>query len=80
MTGGDVLTIPFIWQPASSNSEDGRSKMLSLTDAGVRIYLQIVPKVLEIEEKLLSDISEKQKAAFFDMIDKVKKNRDLHGL
>ncbi len=68
------------WLVASSNSDDGRSKMLSLTNAGVTTYLEIVPKVLEIENKLLANISEKQKKDFLDMIDKVKKNRNIHDL
>ncbi|MCO4839873.1 MAG: MarR family transcriptional regulator [Rhodobacteraceae bacterium] len=68
------------WLVASSNSEDGRSKMLSLTDKGVGTYLEIVPKVLAIEEKLLSNISEEQKNNFLDLIDKVKENRVSNGL
>jgi DNA-binding MarR family transcriptional regulator len=68
------------WLVASSNSEDGRSKMLALTDAGVTIYLEIVPKVLEVENKLLANISEAQKKSFLDMVQKVKENRSFHGL
>lgn len=66
------------WIEVTTNIDDGRSKLLSLSDVGKNLYLEIVPKVLEVERKLLSGISEAQKVQFIRIMEKIKKNKNQY--
>ena len=47
---------------ATSDPEDARRQRLNLSDTGWEIYDQIVPLALGVEEQLLADMSEDERA------------------
>ena len=60
---------------ASANQDDGRSKLLRLSNKGRRAHADIVLKVLEVEQKLLSGIEADEKRAFIDTMTKIIENK-----
>lgn len=53
---------------ATDDPDDARRQRLNLSEAGRKIYEQIVPLALGVEEKLLARMSEDERAALQDAI------------
>lgn len=53
---------------ATDDPDDARRQRLNLSEAGWKIYEQIVPLALGVEEKLLARMSEDERAALQDAI------------
>lgn len=53
---------------ATDDPDDARRQRLNLSEAGWKIYEQIVPLALRVEEKLLARMSEDERAALQDAI------------
>ena len=58
-----------------TNVEDGRSKLLTLSLKGETIYHEIVRDVLDVEQKLLSNIDDKEKQGFLKTMQKICDNK-----
>ena len=63
------------WIETCANTGDGRSKLVSLTDMGRSIYVQLIPKAMKVENKLLSGLSEEQKNQFINIMAKISASR-----
>lgn len=50
------------------NPGDKRSHLLSLTDSGLALYAQVVPKALALEKELLADFTKAQITDFVAML------------
>lgn len=55
----------------SSDSRDKRSRPLTLTQAGIRKYLEVVPHALALQERLLATLGAREAKAFADAMDKL---------
>lgn len=53
---------------ATGDPDDARRQRLNLSDEGWKIYEQIVPLALSVEEKLLEDMSEDERTALHNAI------------
>lgn len=53
---------------ATGDPDDARRQRLNLSDEGWKIYEQIVPLALGVEEKLLEDMSEDERTALHNAI------------
>lgn len=58
-----------------TNVDDGRSKLLVLSDKGLNTYNEIVEKVLDVERKLLSNIDAKEREMFLETMQKIRNNK-----
>ncbi len=63
------------WIDVYTNINDGRSKLLSLSEEGKTIYNTLVPKVLDVEKKLLNGITDQQKKQFIRTMERIRENR-----
>ena len=63
---------------AAENIGDGRSKLLNLSPKGAKLYRHLVPKVLDVESKLLEGISDAQQ--FLLTMTKIRNNKIKHSL
>lgn len=59
------------WLIERSHSRDGRSKVISLSAAGVKVYDDLVPKMLAVEEALLSPLSKQERSELRRLMAKV---------
>ena len=59
------------WVETRENLGDGRSKFVSLSEAGKEIYYKLIPHAHKVEEKLLGGISEEQKNEFINIMAKI---------
>ena len=62
------------WIEISANTADGRSKLISLSAAGRAIYFDLTPKALQIEDKLLKDVSEEELREFINTMSVISAN------
>lgn len=60
------------WLDERSHCSDGRSKVLSLSRAGTKVYDDLVPKMLAVEEVLLSPLSGKERKELRRLMAKVR--------
>jgi Transcriptional regulators len=58
------------------NNEDRRRQHLRLTKTGQDIYRQVVPISYDYEDRLLECFSERERASFDKLIDKLYKHAD----
>ncbi|GGB37159.1 hypothetical protein GCM10011316_06570 [Roseibium aquae] len=58
----------------ADHAQDGRSSLLFLSAAGRAAYRDIVPKVLAVEQKMLTGISEEEFRMFLSVMRKVRDN------
>jgi len=54
------------------NAQDGRSHLLELTSAGVRMHDEIMPLALEMERRLFSRFTPEEVAQFRHLLDRVR--------
>jgi DNA-binding MarR family transcriptional regulator len=65
------------WIARTANASDRREVPLSLTAAGCEIYEQLVPIVLDYQERLLGDLSESEREMLERLLDKLERQLDL---
>lgn len=64
------------WIIEAANRLDGRSKLLKLSASGKAVLLDLIPKVLAVEQQLLEGVDEEHKRIFLDTMLKIRKNRE----
>lgn len=55
----------------SNDSRDKRSRPLTLTQAGIDKYMQVVPHAIELQNRLLATLGAREAKAFADTMDKL---------
>jgi len=58
----------------SANSEDGRSQLLELSGEGRAVYDDLAPKLLAVERKMLSGLTEAEIAGFLAVAQRIRDN------
>ncbi len=58
----------------TDNAEDGRSSLLSLSQTGREVYLDLVPKILAAEKRMFAGMTNEDIAAFVAAMEKVRQN------
>lgn len=59
--------------------EDGRSKIIKLTEENIKRHKEIVKKLEEIEKIITSNIPEEKMAVFYEVLDLMTENMKLGG-
>ena len=65
------------WVARSANARDRREAPLHLTAAGREIYQQLVPTVLDYQERLLAALTESERHLFERLLAKLERQLDL---
>jgi DNA-binding MarR family transcriptional regulator len=65
------------WVARSANARDRREAPLSLTAAGCRVYEQLVPIVLDYQERLLGSLSAGERRTLERLLDKLERRLAL---
>jgi DNA-binding MarR family transcriptional regulator len=65
------------WIARSANARDRREAPLRLTADGRRVYAQLVPIVLDYQERLLGDLSDSERRTLARLLDKLERQLDL---
>ena len=63
------------WVTLTHNRQDGRSKLIQLSTSGKAILRDLMPKILEVEARLLDGLSENQIRQFQETLAKISVNR-----
>lgn len=58
----------------AENSEDFRSKQITLTEKGKKNYKEVIKEILKMEELIAKNISKQDVEKFFKVIDQIKEN------
>lgn len=64
------------WLVERTNQNDGRSKVLKLSQAGRALYHDLVPKMLEAEQELLSPLSPEEVGDLLRLMKKLRRCED----
>ena len=56
------------------DGDDRRRAVLRLTDAGLAVYADLVPRMYEVEAAVLEDLSADERATLIALMEKVRKN------
>ncbi len=62
------------WIKIETNNQDRRSKLLHLSQSGVKVYRTIVPKIQSAEKELLHGLSEDQIETLIVLMAKIRQN------
>lgn len=62
------------------DGDDRRRYALRLTDRGDEVFRTLVPKVLELEEKLLEGLTQGERRMLVGLMERVRKNAEQHRL
>jgi len=65
------------WVARTANAKDRREAPLRLTEAGREIYEQLVPIVLDYQDRLLEDLSAGERRMLVRLLDKLERRLDL---
>lgn len=65
------------WVTLTHNRQDGRSKLIQLSTSGKAILRDLMPKILEVEARLLDGLSENQIRQFQETLAKISVNRAM---
>lgn len=65
------------WLVERTNQKDGRSKLLKLSKAGRDAYHDLIPKMLEVEQKLLSSLSPDETRELVRLMKKLRGNDQI---
>ena len=59
-----------------TNASDGRSSLLSLSASGQQVYLDLLPKILKAEARMLDGLSDGEIDAFVATMNRIRQNLD----
>lgn len=65
------------WVARSANAKDRREAPLRLTETGQEVYQQLVPIVLDYQDRLLEDLSAGERRMLDRLLDKLEQRLDL---
>jgi DNA-binding MarR family transcriptional regulator len=65
------------WVARTANAKDRREAPLSLTRAGCDVYGQLVPIVLDYQDRLLGDLSDGERRTFERLLGKLERQLEL---
>jgi len=65
------------WVDRTASARDRREAPLQLTEAGQAVYAQLVPIVLDYQERLLDDLSASERRMLERLLDKLERRLDL---
>jgi hypothetical protein len=65
------------WATRTAGAKDRREAPLALTPAGCDVYEQLVPIVLDYQERLLASLSESERRMLERLLDKLERQLDL---